>query len=165
MPGDRVRAKAKGNFTVSYHYMECGLDNVTVEGIQSRDDGADATVTIRNVNGLHRAIAEAIVAHKAGISGKELRFLRTEMGMTQAELAKIVHHDTQSIGRWERGEFPIEPNADALIRLLAVERLKLTADVDGVESLSGRCVPTATPQQIVIDGRDPARYRPLELAA
>jgi DNA-binding transcriptional regulator YiaG len=148
-----------------YHYKECGLDNVMVEGIPCQDDDGDDVVTIHNIAGLHRAIAEAIVAHKAGISGKELRFLRTEMGMTQAELAKIVHHDTQSIGRWERGEIPIEPTADALIRLLAVERLELNADVDGVESLSGRCVPTAAPQQILIDGNDPAHYRPLELAA
>lgn len=149
----------------AYHYKECGLDNVTVEGIPCQDDDGDEVVTIHNIAGLHRAIAEAIVAHKAGISGKELRFLRTEMGMTQAELAKVVHHDTQSIGRWERGEVPIEPNADALIRLLSVERLNLTVGTDSVENLSGRCVPTAAPQQILIDGNDPAHYRPLELAA
>lgn len=149
----------------AYHYKECGLDNVMVEGIPCQDDDGDEVVTIHNISGLHSAIAEAIVAHKAGISGKELRFLRTEMGMTQAELAKVVHHDTQSIGRWERGEFPIEPTAEALIRLLAVERLKLNVEAMGVEDLSGRCVPTAAPQQIIIDGNDPAHYRALDLAA
>jgi len=149
----------------AYHYKESGLDNVMVEGIPCQDDDGDEVVTIHNISGLHSVIAEAIVAHKAGISGKELRFLRTEMGMTQAELAKVVHHDTQSIGRWERGEFPIEPTAEALIRLLAVERLKLNVEAMGVEDLSGRCVPTAAPQQIIIDGNDPAHYRALDLAA
>ncbi|HEV2629526.1 MAG TPA: helix-turn-helix transcriptional regulator [Pseudolabrys sp.] len=149
----------------AYHYKECGLDNVMVEGIPCQDDDGDEVVTIHNIAGLHHTIAEAIVAHKAGISGKELRFLRTEMGMTQAELAKVVHHDTQSIGRWERGEIPIEPNADAIIRLLAVERLNLSNGTDSVEGLSGRCVPTAAPQQILIDGHDPTHYRALELAA
>jgi DNA-binding transcriptional regulator YiaG len=149
----------------AYHYTECGLDNVMIEGIPCQDDDGDDVITIQNIAGLHRAIAEAIVAHKAGISGKELRFLRTEMGMTQAELAKVVHHDTQSIGRWERGEFPIEPNAEALIRLLAVERLNLSAETDSVETLSGRCVATAAPQQIVIDGNDPSHYRALDMAA
>lgn len=149
----------------AYHYKECGLDNVMVEGIPCQDDDGDDVITIHNVAGLHRAIAEAIVAHKAGISGKELRFLRTEMGMTQAELAKVVHHDTQSVGRWERGEVPIDPNAEVLVRLLAVERLGLTVEADSVETLSGRCVPTAAPQQIFIDGKDPSHYHQLKMAA
>ena len=147
----------KANTT--YHYKECGLDNVFVRGIPCQDDDGDDVITVHNVAGLHRAIAEGVVAHKAGISGQELRFLRTEMGITQAELAKVVHHDTQSVGRWERGEFPIEPTAEALIRLLVVERLKLTTEIGSVEELSGRCVPTAAPQQIVIDGHDPAHYK------
>lgn len=150
----------------AYQYRECGLDNVRIEGVvPCRDDDGDEVVTIPNVAGLHKAIATAIVHHKAGMGGRELRFLRTEMGMTQAELAKVVHHDTQSIGRWERGECPIEPNAEAVIRLLAAERLKLKVKTDSVEELSGWCVTTAAPQPIVIDGKDPAHYRPIEQLA
>jgi hypothetical protein len=37
-------------------------------------------------------------------------------------------HDHQSIGRWERSEFPIDQTAEALIRLLAIEQLDLTVD-------------------------------------
>ena len=147
----------------AYHYRECGLDNVMIDGVvPCRDDDGDEVVTIPNITGLHTAIATAVVHHKAGISGKELRYLRTEMGMTQPELAKIVHHDTQSVGRWERGECPIDPNAEALIRLLAVERLKLKVGTDSVEELSGWCVATAAPQPILIDGNDPSDYRPVE---
>ena len=59
----------------AYHYMESGLDNVMVYGVEPCiDDDGDKVVTIRNVRGLHRAIALAIVSHEAGISGKELRF-------------------------------------------------------------------------------------------
>jgi len=145
---------------VAYHYTESGLDNVVIEGVDPcKDDDGDAVITIENVTGLHKAIAQAIVDHNAGISSAELRFLRTEMGMTQAELARIVHHDSQSIGRWERSEHPIEPTAEALIRLLAIERLDLEADESTIEELSARCVATAAPQRIVIDGSDPASYR------
>lgn len=147
----------------AYHYRECGLDNVMIDGVvPCRDDDGDEVVTIPNVTGLHHTIAVAIVHHKAGMSGKELRFLRTEMGMTQAELAKVVHHDTQSVGRWERSECPIEPNAEALIRLLAVERLGLKSETDSVEELSAWCVASAAPQPILIDGNDPSDYRAIE---
>jgi DNA-binding XRE family transcriptional regulator len=61
--------------------------------------------------------APAGVGREAGMTGPELRFIRTEMGMTQAELAKVVHHDAQSIGRWERSEFAIDQTAEALIKL------------------------------------------------
>jgi DNA-binding transcriptional regulator YiaG len=144
----------------AYHYTECGLDNVMIEGLPPCvDDDGDVVITIPNVSDLHRAIAAGIIKHEAGMSGGELRFLRTEVGMTQAELAKIVHHDAQSIGRWERGEVLIEPTAEALIRLLACELLNLGVEKSTIEELSARCVSTAAPQPIVIDGRDPAEYR------
>ena len=67
------------------------------------DDAGEQVVTIRNVAGLHKAIATAIVMKRANMTGKELRFLRTEMGMTQAELADVVHREAachQPLGAW-----------------------------------------------------------------
>jgi DNA-binding transcriptional regulator YiaG len=148
-----------------YRYTECGLDNVYIEGMNPCiDDDEDEVYCIPNMTGLHAAIAKAIISHAGGISGKELRFLRTEIGMTQAEMAKIVHRDTQTIGRWERGETPIEPASEALVRILAQERLGLNEDNVSVADVSERCVPTAKPQEIRIDGHDPAHYRSLEAA-
>jgi DNA-binding transcriptional regulator YiaG len=150
----------------AYHYTECGLDNVMVFGMMPCvDDDGDQVVTILNIADLHRLIAKEIVSHEAGISGKELRFLRTEMGMTQAELAKIVHHDAQSVARWEKGEHPIGSNAEAVIRLLAIQRLGLQTEPGSIEELSQRCVPSAAPQPILIDGNDPSDYRPMDKAA
>ena len=71
---------------MDYRYTASGLDNVTLVGLKNVcDDDGDACITIPNINGLHRAIANAIVTHPRGMSGKELRFLRTLMGKTQAE--------------------------------------------------------------------------------
>ena len=47
------------------------------------------------------------------------------MGLTQAELARHVHHDAQSIARWEKNQTPIQPASEIVIRLLAVEKLNL----------------------------------------
>lgn len=144
----------------AYHYKECGLDNVLIKGmVPCKDDEGDEVFAIPNVLGLHKVIAETIVSREAGMTGPELRFIRTEMGMTQAELAKVVHHEAQSIGRWERNEFAIDQTAEALIRLLAIEKLALQLGGETVSELSERCVPSAASKQIVIDGHDPSHYK------
>ena len=110
----------------SYHYTDCGLDNVMIKGAGVViDDCGDESICIPNVNGLHKAVAQSIVARKSGINGGELRFLRTEMGLTQPELAALVHREPLAISRWERGEGQIDSNAEALIRLQAIEQLWL----------------------------------------
>ncbi|MCJ8509520.1 helix-turn-helix domain-containing protein [Rhizobium lemnae] len=135
---------------VDHHYTECGLMNVFISGIEVQvDDDGDEIITIPAVNELHRVIAEGIVSHPKGMSGDELRFLRTEMGLTQAELAQYVHRDKQAIGRWERGEFELDSSAEALIRRMAIEKLKLTDEL-GIDELSKRSVPSAQPQTIKI---------------
>ncbi len=143
-----------------YHYTECGLSNVLVHGVSPiTDDGGEQTYTIKNIKGLHEAIAKTIIGSERGMSSRELRFVRTEMGLTQDELAKILHKDRQSIGRWERGEKPIDQNAEAVVRLLAAERLGLELDDRSVEKTASQCVSTADSSPINIDGSDPNNYR------
>lgn len=109
---------------VEHHYTECGLMNVFISGIEVQtDDDGDEVIIVPAVNELHHVIATGIVNHPKGISGDELRFLRTEMGLTQSELSGLVHRDKQSIGRWERGEVEIDSPSETLIRRLAIEKL------------------------------------------
>ncbi len=148
----------------AHHYTESGLLNVYIEGIGVEvDEDGDAIVTIPAVNELHRTIALGIVSHARGIAGEELRFLRTEMGLTQAELATLVHRDKQTIGRWERNEIEIDRAAEALLRRFAIERLALPVET-GIDELSRRSVPTAEEQPIkILKVSDGAR--PYELIA
>ena len=68
----------------AYRYTESGLDNVFIEGANVLiDDSGEPCVTIPNVNGLHKAIAYGIVHRRSAMVGRELRFLRTELGMNQ----------------------------------------------------------------------------------
>ena len=136
---------------IDHHYTESGLKNVVIKGmLVELDDDGDEIITIPAVNELHQMIALGIVNHPKGISGEELRFLRSEMGLTQAELSALVHRDKQSIGRWERGEVEIDSSAETLIRRMAIEKLKLPADV-GIDELARRSVPTAEAQMISIE--------------
>lgn len=142
-----------------YRYTECGLDNVIVDGVQFlTDDSGEEVVCIPNINDLHLAIAQGILLQKSSMSGKELRFLRTEMGLTQAQIAELVRREPLAISRWERGECPIDGNAEALIRLYAMEVLKL--DRSAIKDIIDRCIATAVKPPIHIDGSDPKNYQP-----
>jgi DNA-binding transcriptional regulator YiaG len=143
----------------TYRYTDSGLDNVIIEGVNFlADDSGEECLMIPNINGLHKTIAHGIVVRRAGMSGRELRFIRTEMGMTQAELANMLHREALAVSRWERGECPIDANAEAVVRLYAIQTLKLPDNPD-VKEIAGWCIPSAETPPIVIDGSDPSNYK------
>jgi len=144
-----------------YRYTASGLDNVILVGLsECTDDHGEKCVTISHINKLHEAIAISVLTRRGGMTGQELKFLRTLMGMTQAELGKIVNREALTIGRWERGEFENDPNAEAIIRLVAAERLQLKLDAP-IEDVTGWCFQTADRPAIIIDASDPNNYRPM----
>jgi len=75
--------------------------------------------------------------------------LRTEMGMTQAELAQLLHRDTQTVGRWERGEVALDATPDIVIRQLAAEKLRLLLETS-IEKQSRKVTPKAYREPIHI---------------
>ena len=133
-----------------YHYTECGLDNViiVIEDI-GVDDSGEKVVIIPAVKLLHKCIAESVISEQGILSGKEIRFLRTEIGLTQAEIADIMHRDSQSIARWEKGETAIDPAHDLLLRQLVAERLDISlGEDDSIETLSRQRIATSKSRQI-----------------
>jgi len=134
-----------------YHYTECGLDNVVIADADFDivDDDGEKIIQIPAVGMLHKAIAEGLINQSGALSGAEIRFLRTEMGMTQAELAKLLHRDTQSVGRWERDECPIEPTQDMTLRQIARDQLDISLSYD-IAELSALVTPQASQNQIKI---------------
>lgn len=142
-----------------YRYSECGLNHVFIEGLTVVvDDAGEKVHSIPNLPSLHRAIAKSIIMQKSGLSGKELRFLRTEMGLSQAEMAEVFHVTRATVNRWERDKGEIDSNAQVVIRLLAAERLGITLEVS-VGEMAKRSVSSADTSPIRIDGRDPSNYR------
>lgn len=146
-----------------FRYTDAGLYNVLVVQPEpfATDDHGERTFTIRNLPGLHRAIAVAIIGKNSLISGNEIRFLRTEMGLTQAELGRILHRENLTISRWERGTHDIDEMADILVRLLAKERLEIS-DAPTLEAMSELAVPRAGSQRAIwIDGTESGGYTPI----
>lgn len=141
-----------------YHYTECGLDNVVIEGASLvKDQADDETIIIPAIGALHKVIAEGIVTQPSKMNGKELRFLRSEMGMTQEMLAELLKVTVLTIGRWERGESPIKDTAEMLVRLRAVEALKLGVKLS-VDSVSKQVTLGAQKAEIRIGHGGPSGY-------
>lgn len=107
----------------TYHYTECGLDNVWLEnGYRLKKTAYGKAVAVEDVDGLHRALALELIGKPGRLSGKELKFLRVVMGLSQGGLGKLLGATEQSVSLWERtGKVP--QAADGLTRLLAAEKL------------------------------------------
>ena len=145
----------------AYHYTECGLDNVFIDGLEAVNDHADEpTITIPAIGLLHKVIAESIINRPFKITGKELRFLRTEMGLTQDGLARILKVTNITVSRWEREETAIKDTAEMLVRLMAAQELGLDKTMN-VNEVSEKVTSSPKNANIRIDGRDPHRYQPL----
>ncbi len=148
--------------THDYRYDITGLDNVLLVGLElCEDDDGDHVVTIKNVNLLHRAIVQALATKPCAMTGKELRFARTELGLTQAALSALIHVDIQKIGRWERGEYPLDTTAEIVIRMLMLEHVSDAETLPSIAVISGWVGTADSGQAIHIDASDPEHWRPM----
>jgi DNA-binding transcriptional regulator YiaG len=107
----------------SYHYTESGLDSVFLKGgYEYHDTPGGKTVTIQDIEGLHRTIGRTL-ACRGRLKGKEFRFLRSELLLSQASLAKVLGVKELTVGRWEKGQTDIPFSAEVVVRMLFVESL------------------------------------------
>ena len=102
-----------------YHYTLCGLDNVwLVNGYTLHETEYGPGISFDDADGLDRAIAMHLIENKPRLSGKEFRFLRKEMLLSQHALAEFLGNDEQSVAKWEKtGRVP--KWADRFIRIMA----------------------------------------------
>jgi putative zinc finger/helix-turn-helix YgiT family protein len=102
-----------------YRYLESGLDNVILESIDVFEcPCGESIVRIPVVDNLHRHIGLRIIGKKAQLTGKEIRFLRKNMGMSALKLAGSIGVDNATISRWENGKQQVSKSHDLLLRLI-----------------------------------------------
>jgi DNA-binding transcriptional regulator YiaG len=109
-----------------YHYTQCGLDNIYLRnGVTQVKTPRGTGIHIQDPEGLHRAIGKMLVIERKYLDGKEFRFLRHELGLTQQSLAILLGVDVQSVARWEKNRTsgPIPGPAQHLIRLAYWEKI------------------------------------------
>ncbi len=115
------------------HFTACGLDNIFLgSGYDVVNTSEGRGVRIRNLDGLHLAIGEYLAAHKRSLHGRELRYLRRHMDLTQAELGELIGLSSQQVARWEKNQSNISGAAESLLRILFLEHLRKNISVRGL---------------------------------
>jgi DNA-binding transcriptional regulator YiaG len=108
----------------------CGLDDIyLVSGYELADSDYGSGVVIHDLDGLHRAIGLHLAVEKKALNQKEVRFLRHEMDLTQAQLGDLLRVSDQTVARWEKGEVPIPGPAEMLLRVLYLGHVSKKVDV------------------------------------
>jgi DNA-binding transcriptional regulator YiaG len=103
------------------HYKACGLDDVyLVNGFKREVMDGEEYVKIENMKALWKAIGLHLVSKKKVLAPRELRFLRDQMDLTQAELGSLLRVTDQSVARWEKGKCDAG-SADIAIRFLYLD--------------------------------------------
>lgn len=123
-----------------YQYTESGLDNVWLvvgPGVQFTKAPSGQIVRIKDLEGLHRAIGNTLAKEKKDLTGREVRFLRQEMLLSQASLAKLLGVTEQTVHRWEAGKTDVPKPAEALIRGLYLQQLKEQIAIARGETATG----------------------------
>lgn len=105
-----------------YHYTESGLSHVyLVNGFTVETIDDEQYTSIDDMNGLHKAIAQAIVDSPKPLTHEEFRFLRIELNVSQRVLGTRFGVSEQTIARYEKNESAIPRTTDAALRSLYME--------------------------------------------
>ena len=113
-----------------YHYTESGLSNVyLVNGFEVECIDGEEYTSIDDMNGLHFAIANAIVDLTRPLTGEEFRFLRIEINLSQKALAVKFCVDEQTVARWEKEQSVLPRTSDASLRALYMDSIDINSSV------------------------------------
>lgn len=106
-----------------YHYTESGLQNIWLSNGYKQRTTSNGVVAmaIHDVDDLHDAIGRTL-SNRPRLTGAGMRFLRSELGLSQRKLGEMVGASEESVSLWERtGKIP--KSADRIIRAVYLEKL------------------------------------------
>jgi putative transcriptional regulator len=107
-----------------YHDTESGLDDIYLEnGFENVPTERGQRVRFHDLEGLHAAIGRTLIEESRRLTGKELRFRRVELLLSQAALARLLGVKELTVARWEAGRTRIPAAVDAAVRALYLEKL------------------------------------------
>ena len=106
----------------NYLYDECGLPGITLVNIAvSRcSKCGEHEAAIPRIEALHRSIAHTLAHKPARLAPEEVRFLRQYLGWPSKGLASCMGVEPETVSRWESGAAQIGPQAERLLRVLAL---------------------------------------------
>ena len=112
---DQMQETTKGD----YQYLESGLDNVLICGIElfNCKNCGEKSALIPNILEIHKTIGKCLLEQKRRLTGKEIKFLRKHMAMRGKVFAELIGVDNATVSRWENGKENPSDVADRCIRM------------------------------------------------
>jgi len=126
-----MKGDAPNTVRKDYQYIESGLDNVWISGgFEIVKSPYGDSLRIKDVDGLHKCIANCLVHKPELLTGREFRFLRVELDLSQATMAEIFGRDERTIREWETGQDPVKEPANRLVRFIYKQRFTPDANFE-----------------------------------
>lgn len=72
------------------------------------------------IDELNRVLAEAVIRKTPRLNGGEIRFLRSYLGYSGADFAKLIGVDPATVSNWETDKKPIGHQSDLLLRSFVI---------------------------------------------
>lgn len=128
-----------------FHYTMCGLDNIYLtNGYKIEETEYGQGVVIQDIDGLHKAICRTLINKENRLTGKEFRFLRKEIHLSQHAISKIIGMDEQTVARIEKEETKATVPYEATIRsfvseVLFSDKAEIKALLEAVQKEEDSC--------------------------
>ena len=107
-----------------FHYTACGLANVWLaNGYTLKPTRHGTAVAVNDVDGLHQLIANTLIDKPGRLSGKEFRFLRTQLGLSQEALGTMLGFSENAVSLWERKD-SVPAACDQWLRMSVLAKLE-----------------------------------------
>lgn len=110
--------------TEKYHYEECGLPNVWLEGLEVVETPYGSGVAIPELEKLHEEIGKAVAMAPKQMTGAEVKFLRKELDLSQKTLSTLLDVQENTVRRWEHGKQKIPGPAQRALAGFYLETIK-----------------------------------------
>ena len=109
----------------NYKYKECGLDNVVLAGVSTIkcEQCGEEYYNFGDIEQLHNKIAEILLTKADLLTGKEIRFLRKNLGYSGALFAHLIGYSHESLSRLENGAQKVTESFDRLVRFAVADKL------------------------------------------
>ena len=121
--------------TKELQYTGCGLDNIYLMNGWSMDE--TGALHIENIRDLHKAIGQCLVFLNRKLKGKEIRFIRHYLDLSQKSFGEKLGVDYQSVLGWEKGKRKITKTGDRFLKSLFHEYLNENSRVvDVIDQIS-----------------------------
>lgn len=120
-------ANMKKNKSSAYHYTECGLSKIYLEGIQvwscTNSECEEEELEIPNIEELHELMAINLASQRHKLLPEEIRFLRSYLGFSGADFANIIGVTPETVTRWEKGQVNMKEASERLLRVLVLSKV------------------------------------------